>query len=142
MGSDRVSGLGGLEVQDYRKLKVWERAHRLTVEIYRATGTFPKTEIYGLTSQMRSSSSSIPTNIAEGTGRNSQAEFCRFLHISMGSAHEVEYQMLLARDLGFFTEEIYTSLHDEVMEIQRMLSTLIQKVNQGTQSLPAINYKL
>ena len=119
-------------MQDYKKLKVWERAHRLTLEIYKATNKFPKSEIYGLTSQMRSSSASIPTNIAEGTGRNSQAEFCRFLHISMGSAHEVEYQMLLARDLGFITEEIYTILHDEIIEIQRMLSTLIQKVNQGT----------
>jgi four helix bundle protein len=118
-------------MQDYKKLRVWERAHRLTVEIYKATSSFPKSEIYGLTSQMRSSSSSIPTNIAEGTGRNSQAEFCRFLHISMGSAHEVEYQMLLARDLGFITEEIYTTLNDEVMEIQSMLSTLILKV-QGS----------
>jgi four helix bundle protein len=84
-------------MQDFRKLKVWEKSHNLTLEIYKSTESFPGSEIYGLTSQTRRSCSSIPANISEGCGRKSAAEFARFLQIAMGSASELEYHLLLAR---------------------------------------------
>ena len=90
----------GTTMQDYRKLAVWQSSHELTLAVYRVTIRFPKDELFGLTSQMRRSSSSIPTNIAEGCGRATNADFTRFLHISLGSANELEYQLLLCRDLG------------------------------------------
>lgn len=81
-------------VRDFRKLKVWEKGHALTLSIYTVSQNFPREELYGLTSQMRRAASSIPTNIAEGCGRNSDAELARFMQISMGSASELEYQLL------------------------------------------------
>ncbi|MBS4029224.1 MAG: four helix bundle protein [Ignavibacteriales bacterium] len=115
-------------MKDFRDLKVWKKSHLLTLEIYKVTSTFPKEEIYGITSQMRRSSSSIPTNIAEGCGRGSDAEFVRFLFIAMGSANELDYQLLLARDLKFLNEEAYLNLYAEVVEIKKMLSSLINKI--------------
>jgi four helix bundle protein len=91
-------------MQDFRQLKVWEKAHHLALEVYKATSTFPKEEIYGLTSQLRRASGSIPTNIAEGCGRNTDADFARFLQIAMGSASETEYQLILAYDLEFLSK--------------------------------------
>ena len=88
-------------MQDFKKLKVWQNSHNLTLAIYRATESFPSPELYGLTTQMRRSCSSIPANIAEGCGRDGDAEFARFLRIAMGSAAELDYHLLLARDLGF-----------------------------------------
>ena len=87
-------------MRGFRELKVWEKAHRLSLAIYKASSGFPKDELYGLTSQIRRSSVSIPTNIVEGCGRNGNAELARFLHIASGSASELEYHLLLARDLG------------------------------------------
>ena len=86
-------------MKNFRELKVWEKAHLLTIDIYRITATFPKEEMYGLTSQIRRASSSIPANIAEGCGRGSDNDFRRFLQIAMGSASELEYHLLLAHDL-------------------------------------------
>ena len=86
-------------MRDFKRLKVWEKAHQLTVEVYGATKTFPREELYGLTSQIRRASTSVPTNIAEGCGRTGERELARFLQISMGSASELEYQFLLAYDL-------------------------------------------
>ena len=85
-------------MKDFRQLKVWEKAHHLALEVYKTTATFPKEEIYGLTSQLRRASVSIPTNIAEGCGRNTNADFARFLQIAMGSASETEYELILAHD--------------------------------------------
>ena len=85
-------------MKDFRNLQVWEKAHKLTLSLYRATQSFPKEEVYGITSQLRRASSSIPTNIAEGCGRGSDAELGRFLQIAMGSASEVEYLALLVND--------------------------------------------
>ena len=119
-------------MQDYRKLKVWEKAHSLTLATYRATAGFPASELYGLTSQMRRSSSSIPTNIAEGCGRSSNAELVRFLHMSLGSANELEYQLLLARDLGFIAPDVYSELARAAEEIKQMLSGLIGRARRGT----------
>jgi four helix bundle protein len=84
-------------VRDFGGLKVWQRSHRLTLAVYEATGTFPREETYGLTAQLRRCSASVPANIAEGCGRSGDAELARFMLISMGSASELEYYLLLAR---------------------------------------------
>jgi four helix bundle protein len=115
-------------MQDFRQLKVWVKSHDLTLGLYTATTGFPKTEMYGLTSQMRRSSSSIPMNIAEGCGCASDAAFGRFLQIAMGSASELEYQLLLARDLGFLPTSEYEGLNDSVSEVKRMLASFILKL--------------
>jgi four helix bundle protein len=88
-------------MKDFRELKVWEKAHALVLNLYRETTSFPPSELYGLTVQIRRAAASIPANIAEGCGRGSSADFARFLQIAMGSACELEYHLLLARDLGF-----------------------------------------
>ena len=119
-------------MRDFREFKVWEKAHSLTLEIYEWTADFPRTEIYGLTSQLRRSSSSIPANIAEGCGRGSNAELGRFLQIGMGSASELEYHVLLARDLTYFPEVIYDPLQRRVVEVKKMLTALHQRVRPRT----------
>jgi four helix bundle protein len=113
-------------MKDFRQLKVWEKAHQLALAVYKATKSFPKEELYSLTSQIRRSSMSIPTNIAEGCGRNTDAEFARFLQISMGSASETEYQLLLSHDLGFMDPEQYATLNHDVTEIKRMIASLLK----------------
>jgi len=113
-------------MKDVRQLKVWEKSHQLALAVYKSTKEFPKEELYGLTSQIRRSSMSIPTNIAEGCGRNTDKEFARFLQIAMGSASETEYQLILARDLGFLANDSYEQLHNEVEEVKRMLASLLK----------------
>ena len=115
-------------MKDFRELKVWEKAHRLTVMVYAATLNFPKEELYGLTSQIRRSAASIPANIAEGCGRNGDTEFARFLQIAMGSASELEYHLLLARDLNFLKNPEHEKLANEVVDVKRMLTSFIQKL--------------
>jgi len=109
-------------------LQVWEKSHQLILAIYKSTKNFPKEEMYGLTSQIRRAGISIPSNIAEGCGRASDAEFSRFLQISFGSASELEYQILLSRDLGFLNDVTYETLNSQLIEIKRMLISLIQKL--------------
>ena len=113
-------------MKDFRQLKVWEKSHQLALSVYKATKEFPKEELYGLTSQIRRASMSIPTNIAEGCGRNTDKEFARFLQIAMGSASETEYQLILARDLEFLPTNSYEKLHSEVEEVKRMLASLLK----------------
>jgi four helix bundle protein len=115
-------------MRDFRKLKVWEKAHQLTLAVYRVTTPFPKEELYGLTGQMRRSSASIPANIAEACGRSSEADTARFFSIAMGSASELEYQLLLGRDLGLIASEQYEQLACNVIEVRRMLTSLIQRL--------------
>jgi four helix bundle protein len=115
-------------VKNFRKLNVWEKSHQLTLNIYKSTSSFPKEELYGLTSQMRRAASSIPSNIAEGCGRNTQPQFARFLNIAFGSASELEYQMILSKDLNFIKEKTFDELINNVTEIKRMLWALLQKV--------------
>jgi len=115
-------------MKDFKKLKVWEKSHCLALKVYGATTKFPKEELYGLTSQMRRSSVSIPTNIAEGCGRNRDTELNRFFEIAMGSASELEYLSLLARDLSFLGKEECNALMNEITEIKRMLASFIQKL--------------
>jgi four helix bundle protein len=118
-------------MQDFRQLKVWQRSHQLTLAVYRATAAFPKHELYGLTSQIRRSSSSIPANISEGCGREGGADLARFLQVAMGSACELEYHLLLASDLGLLPEKEYKRFASDVVEIKRMLASLIRKLRQS-----------
>ena len=115
-------------MRDFKKQKVWEKSHQLTLEIYQATNNFPREELYGLTSQIRRSSASIPANIAEGCGRDSEADFSRFLHIAMGSATELEYHLLLAQDLGILNAFDYEHLSRETVEVKRVLTSFIKKL--------------
>src|SRR5256886_12719502 len=114
----------GFSMRDFRQIKVWEKAHKLTLDIYKTTSRFPREERYGLTSQLRRSCSSIPANIAEGFGRGGNAELARFLQIGMGSASELQYHVLLAKDLNLLTKTIYEQLEERVIEVKRMLAAL------------------
>ncbi len=124
-------------MQDFRKLKVWQKAHELALAIYRATAKFPKEELYGLTSQIRRASVSIPTNIAEGCGRSTDSEFARFLHIAMGSAFETEYELLLSLDLGFLAKEEYSRLDAATQETKRMIIALYKTLRTNHHMLKA-----
>jgi four helix bundle protein len=93
-------------MKDFRSLKVWEKAHALTLAIYKATEGFPKQEIYALTNQVQRAVVSIPANIAEGCGKDSDAELRRYFLIAMGSSSELEYLLLLARDLGYLPDDV------------------------------------
>lgn len=115
-------------MKDFRNLSVWNKSHQLALAVYKATVPFPREEIYGLTSQMRRCSVSISANIAEGCGRSSDADLARFLNISMGSACELEYYFLLARDLGFLETRCHDYLTDKISEVKRMLASLIRKL--------------
>lgn len=115
-------------MQNYKDLLVWHKAHNFTLKIYQVVASFPKEEIYNLTSQIKRSASSIPTNIAEGCGRFSQKDLANFLQIALGSSHELEYQILLSKDLRFIDNGIYSDLEKEVGEIKAMLISLIKKV--------------
>lgn len=115
-------------MKDFRNLKVWEKAHNLALEVYRTTESFPQAETYGLKSQLRRSATSIPTNIAEGCGRGSDKDFGRFLQVAMGSASEVEYHIILCRDLKLIGDSVYSNLNSDVIEVKKMLATLIKKL--------------
>jgi four helix bundle protein len=115
-------------MRTFRALKAWKKSHWLVLAVYNATGTFPREETYGLTAQLRRSCASIPANIAEGCGRSGEAELVRFMVIAMGSASELDYHLLLARDLGYLRTQDYQELSQATGEVKRMLSTLITKV--------------
>lgn len=115
-------------MRDFRELKVWQKAHRLTLAVYRITSGFPREELYGLTSQLRRASSSISANLAEGCGRKGVAEFARYCSIAMGSASELEYHLLLARDLRLIKPQDHTELAQRSTELKRMLTGLLQKL--------------
>ena len=115
-------------MKNYRDLKIWARSHQLTAEIYRATKTFPREEMFGVTSQIRRAASSIPANIAEGCGRDGDAELRRFLTIALGSACELDYFVLLATELGYISVEQGAKFGREALELRRMLGTFIQKL--------------
>ena len=114
-------------MRDFHQLSVWQKSHQFTLDVYTLTRAYPKDELFGLTSQIRRSSSSIATNIAEGYGRGSDADFGRFLQMAMGSASESEYQILLSFDLNYIDENQYKQMNAKVTEIKRMLSSLISK---------------
>jgi len=116
-------------MRDFRTLNVWQKAHVLTLEVYAASQTFPMSELYGLTGQLRRSAASIPANIAEGCGRTGEVELTRFMTIAMGSASEVEYHLLLARDLGILAEDQYAELNVHVIEVKRMLAAFTKRLH-------------
>ena len=107
-------------MKDFRKLKVWEKAHELTLAIYKVTDKFPKQELYALTNQIQRAVVSIPANIAEGCGKNTDAEIARYLQIAMGSSSELEYLLLLAHDLSYIPDDTYTTLNTDLIEVRKM----------------------
>jgi four helix bundle protein len=109
---------------------VWQRAHELALDTYQWTHSFPKDKIYGLTSQVRRAAVSIPANIAEGCGREGDAELARFLRISMGSASELEYHVLLARDLKYLSSDGFSDLSAKVQEVKRMQTGFLARLRR------------
>jgi four helix bundle protein len=118
-------------MRDFKKYDVWKISHELVLEIYKVTKDFPKVEQYGIISQIRRASSSIPTNISEGCGRKTDAEFARFIHIATGSANEVEYLLLLSFDLKFIERDIYDSLVIKINTIKRKLFSLEKAISKN-----------
>lgn len=115
-------------MRNYKDLLVWEKAHQLTLGIYKHSQGFPKEERFGLASQIRRAASSIPANLAEGCGRRSDGEMARFVQIAMGSGAELSYHLLLCRDLGMLAQEEFTHLASATDEVMRMLSALSAKL--------------
>ena len=115
-------------MKDFKQLEIWKKSHGLTLAIYKASALFPQCELYGLTSQIRRASASIPANIAEGCGRSGDLELARFFQIAMGSASELEYHILLSRELGFMDESTFEKLTKETISIKKMLTSFIQKL--------------
>ena len=119
-------------MRKFQELSIWQKSHSLCLEIYMITSKFPKDELYGLTSQMRRSASSIPTNVAEGCGRSTDADFKRFLTMAAGSSSELEYQLILAKDLRFLNDEQFISLSKNVIEIRKMIYSFSSKLSPRT----------
>jgi four helix bundle protein len=118
------------KITTYRDLICWQKSMLLVTEVYRQTGKFPRDEIYGLTGQIRRCAVSIPSNIAEGYGRNSTNDYIRFLQIASGSINELETQLEIACNLTYLDRESFEVLYDNTREIERMLSTLIKKIRR------------
>jgi four helix bundle protein len=117
-------------LKNYKELKVWQKAYRLCLEVYRITKTFPKEERYGLTSQIRRAAVSVPSNIAEGYGRRTAGEYIQALYIAYGSNCELETQILLASDLGFMKREDLEELQKDLGDVERLLKALIRSLEK------------
>ncbi len=115
-------------MKDFHSLKVWGKAHALTLAVYKSTQDFPKQELYSLTNQIQRAAVSIPANIAEGCGKDSDAELKRYFLIAMGSSSELEYLLLLAHDLDYLQANIYQSMQNELVKTRKMLNAFIQKL--------------
>jgi four helix bundle protein len=113
----------------FREIKVWQKAMNFVTKLYKNTRSIPQEELFGLTSQMRRCAVSIPSNIAEGFGRNSTNEFKRFLQISMGSLFELQTQLEISKNLEFLDETVFNELHQDSREIEVMLSSFINSIN-------------
>lgn len=118
-------------MRDFRSIKAWQKGHVLVLEIYKVTKAYPADELYGLTSQTRRAAASIPANIAEGCGKNSEAELARYMQNSMGSASELEYHLLLARDLGYLAPDTYQMLNAQTIEVKKMLAPFIKRLRNS-----------
>ncbi|WP_373511551.1 four helix bundle protein [Persicitalea sp.] len=118
-------------INTYRDLLVWQKAMVFVTSIYKASSSFPNAEQFALTSQIRRSAISIPSNIAEGYGRRSTGDYVRFLQISIGSLYEVQTQIVIAFNLNYIPKDHYDLLHPQSREIERMLSSLIQKIKDN-----------
>jgi four helix bundle protein len=119
-------------LKDFKELKVWQKAYEFSLSVYLISKSFPREEVYGLTSQLRRATVSIGANIAEGCGRRSDGEFVRFLQIARGSSSEVEHHLLLARDLKFMPQSVYADLERKLAEVQRMLTSLVSVIQEKT----------
>lgn len=131
-------------MKDFRELKVWQKAHELTLAVYQVTASFPREELYGLTAQMRRASKWIGANLAEGCGRGGDAELKRFCSIALGSASELQYFLLLGRDLRLLAGDDYDRSAEKTTEVKRMLTGLVQKlraVGRELKALPNQNFK-
>jgi len=117
-------------MRDFKKYDIWQLSHSLTLEVYKITTDFPKEEIYGLSSQIRRAVASIPTNISEGCGRNSDKEFNQFLNIALGSANETEYLLILSKDLNYINNEVFENLEKGTNTIKSKIYKLKQKLIQ------------
>lgn len=115
-------------MKDFRSLSVWNKSHELVLAVYQLMGAFPKDERYGLSDQIRRAAVSIPANIAEGCGRGTDADFARFLQMAMGSASELEYELLLAHDLNYLSDQDHAVIEPKVQEVKRMLAGLLTKL--------------
>jgi four helix bundle protein len=115
-------------MKDFRQLSIWQRSHQLTLAIYKLTRTFPDHERYGVTAQLRRSMASVPANIAEGSGRDTEAELKRFLDIAHGSASETDYHLHLSADLGYLSEDEYRPLAREIQALKRMIGAFARKL--------------
>jgi len=121
-------------MQHYSKLYVWQRSHKLVLELYRQSQTFPANEKYGLTSQLRRAALSVPTNIAEGSKRAAPRDYAHFLNIAEGSLSETEYLLLVCRDLGYLRADVVRNSLEEVSELLRMLHALRVTVQDEAKS--------
>ena len=121
-------------MRDFHGLVVWQKSHALTLDLYRLTKRFPDDERFGLVSQLRRCAASIPANLAEGCGRGSEQDLGRFVHMAMGSATEVEYHILLAKDLQYLSEEEFVTITASVQEVKRMLASLLRAVREQTRT--------
>ena len=119
-------------MRDFRELKSWVKAHKIALDIYTATRSFPKEKRYGLTSQLRRAALSVPTNIAEGCGRGTDSEFAQFSKIAAGSASEVEYLLQMANELRYLDSSQYKILAKGVVEVKKMLNALILSLRRHT----------
>jgi four helix bundle protein len=118
-------------MRNFRDLSIWSKSHLLTLKIYSHTQSYPKEEQFGLISQMRRSASSIPTNIAEGCGRNSNPDFRRFLIMASGSSSELEYQLILSKDLKLLSHPTFKELETEITEIRKMIYSFIKNIPES-----------
>jgi four helix bundle protein len=117
-------------MRNYRDLQVWNKAHALTLELYRISQRFPREEIYGITSQLRRAAVSIGANLAEGCGRRTSTELARFVRIALGSASELDYHLLLSRDLGFMAVDEFTRALSTLTEVRKMLTSFLNSVEE------------
>jgi four helix bundle protein len=115
-------------MSDFRKLSVWSKAHALTLRVYAVTKRFPREETYGLAAQLRRAAVSVGSNIAEGTGRNTAGELRQSLGYAQGSVHEIQYQFMVGRDLGYISAADYAGLEQGVREVRAMLDALLKRV--------------
>ena len=117
----------------WKNLKVWQKSHALVLDVYTVTRSFPKDELFGLTSQVRRSVSSVPANLVEGQSRNTTKEYLQFLYNARGSLEETRYHLLLAKDLTYLKDETYNHLESQYEQTSKMLNSLIKSIKKGTQ---------
>ena len=117
-------------MRNYRDLQVWSKAHNLTLDLYRVSQRFPREEIYGVTSQLRRAAVSIGANLAEGCGRRTSNKLARFVRIALGSASELDYHLLLSRDLGYMANDDFVRTADGLTEVRKMLTSFLSSVEE------------